>query len=280
MLNWDDLRIIAAVRDEGTYAGASARLKIDETTVARRLARLERALGIRLIEAADGLRRPTAQCEQILAHVQQIAGHVAQIRRVGEGRPDLTGRFRIATTSAIAEDLLAPHLDAFLARNPGLTLQLLISSENVKFSRWQADLAIRLRKPDRGDFAISKLATIRLYLVEPAAGYDADVLVCSYPGELDHTPEMEFLAARGLRQRSRLVTDNVRVIRSLLLGGRAVGILPGHACEQLAADRRLRLTPLPRGREAWLLVQPHLKQDRAIRAVIGFIRDCFHHAGR
>ena len=50
-MNWDDLRIIAAVRDEGTYAGASARLKIDETTVGRRLARVQRMLGLRLFEA-------------------------------------------------------------------------------------------------------------------------------------------------------------------------------------------------------------------------------------
>ncbi|MGG6498053.1 UNVERIFIED_CONTAM: substrate-binding domain-containing protein, partial [Bacteroidetes bacterium 56_B9] len=68
--------------------------------------------------------------------------------------------------------------------------------------------------------------------------------------------------------------------RNLLLGGRAVGILPSHACEDFAADRRLRLTQLPRGREAWLLVQPHLKQDRAARAVIGFIRACFHDGGQ
>jgi hypothetical protein len=38
-VNWDDLRIIAAVAEEGTYAGASARLRVNETTVARRLAR-------------------------------------------------------------------------------------------------------------------------------------------------------------------------------------------------------------------------------------------------
>ena len=61
-MNWDDLRIIAAVRDEGSYAGASARLRIDETTVGRRLSRIERALGLRLFEAADGVRRPTRQC--------------------------------------------------------------------------------------------------------------------------------------------------------------------------------------------------------------------------
>src|SRR5690242_15046340 len=108
-MNWDDLRIIAAVRDEGTYAGASARLRIDETTVGRRLARIERTLGVRLFEAADGLRKPTAPCERVLAHVAAMAGHVAEIARVGESLPGLTGRFRIAATNAVAEEVLSPR---------------------------------------------------------------------------------------------------------------------------------------------------------------------------
>src|SRR5216683_1232935 len=71
-MNWDDLRIIAAVRDEGTYAGASARLRIDETTVGRRLARIERALGLRLFEAVDGVHKPTRQCDTVLGHIQAM----------------------------------------------------------------------------------------------------------------------------------------------------------------------------------------------------------------
>ncbi|MDR3468381.1 MAG: LysR family transcriptional regulator [Xanthobacteraceae bacterium] len=277
-MNWDDLRVIAAIRDEGTFAGASARLQIDETTVARRLERMQRALGVRLFEAVDGVRRPTAPCEEILAHVQEINAHVARIARIGEPRAELAGRFRIAATNIVAEDILAPRLEGFLARHPGMTLQLLTSSDNVKFSRWQADFAIRLRKPDKGDFTIARLATIRLYLIEPADGVAAS-LTCCYPPELDHTPEMEFLAARGLRPQARLVTDNLRVIATALRSHRATGVLPDYACRELMSDDRLRLTPLPRGREAWLLVQNHLRQDRAARAVIAFIRDCFRDPG-
>src|SRR5450756_327201 len=70
-MNWDDLRIVAAVRDTGTYAGAGAKLRIDETTVGRRLVRIERTLGIRLFEAIDGARKPTRQCEVVLGHVQE-----------------------------------------------------------------------------------------------------------------------------------------------------------------------------------------------------------------
>src|SRR5438270_832902 len=76
-MNWDDLRIVAAVRDEGTYAGASARLRIDETTVGRRLARIERALGLRPLEAVDGVRKPTRHCETELTPIQAMATHVA-----------------------------------------------------------------------------------------------------------------------------------------------------------------------------------------------------------
>jgi DNA-binding transcriptional LysR family regulator len=278
IMNWDDLRIVAAVRDAGTYAGAGARLRIDETTVGRRLARIERTLGLRLFEAVDGARKPTRQCETVLAHVQAMAGHVAEIGRVGESLPGLTGRFRIACTNAVAEEMLSPRAGTFLARHPGLALQFLASSENVKFSRWAADLAIRLRKPDRGDFTISKLAEVRLYLIEPAGASDAEPVVCGYPDDLGAIPESQYLAGKGLL--ARAVTDNVRVIANLIRSHQAAGILPEYSCQDLLADRRLRATLLPRRRDVWLLVQNHLKRDPAARAVIDWVRDCFQELSR
>jgi DNA-binding transcriptional LysR family regulator len=279
-MNWDDFRIIAAVRDEGSYAGAAARLRIDETTVARRLARIQRALGLRLFEAADGARKPTPQCEMVLAHVQAMAGHVAEISHIGTALSGPTGRFRIACTNSIAEEILAPATSQFLVQNAGLALQFLTSSENVRFSRWEADLAIRLRKPDKGDFTISKLAEVRLYFIEPAASPDADPIVCGYPSSLDLIPESRFLEARGLRARSRCITDNVRLIRTLIQTRRAVGVLPEYLCEELLADRRLRITLLPQHRDVWLLVQNHLKRDPAARIVIDWVRRCFQDLSR
>ena len=275
-MNWDDLRIVSAIRDEGTYAGASARLRINETTVGRRLARIERTLGLRLFEPVDGVRKPTPQCEAVLAHVEAMAKHAAEINKVGEGLPRLVGRFRIASTNAVAEEILAPRAGEFLARNAGLTLQFLTSPENVKFSRWEADMAIRLRKPDKGDFTISKLADVQLFLVEPAtAAAGPEPAVCSYPQGLDRIPESQYLRSKGLHDRARCITDNARVIRALVRSYRAAGVLPEYLCRGLLADRRLRLTPLPRRRDVWLLVQAHLKRDPAARIVIDWIRECF-----
>ena len=274
-MNWDDLRIIAAVRDEGTYAGAAARLRIDETTVGRRLSRIEHALNLRLFDTVEGMRRPTRQCETILGHVQAMARHVADIERAGESLPGLTGRFRIASTNAVAEDIIAPRMGELLTRYPGLALQFLTSSENVKFSRGQADFAVRLKKPEKGDFTITKLGEFRLYLIEPVSESEVDSVICAYPDDLGPIPESLFLKARGLQPQARCVADNVRVIRTLLKSYQAVGVLPEYFCRELLSDRRLRATLLPRRRDVWLLVQNHLKRDAAARVVIDWIRDAF-----
>ena len=274
-MNWDDLRIVAAIREQGTYAGASLKLRIDETTVGRRLARIERALGVRLFEAADGLRKPTAQCEHVLSHIQAMAGHVVEISRLGESLPGLSGRFRIASTNAVAEEILAPRTAPLLAAHPGLALQFLTSSENVKFSRWQADFAIRLRKPDKGDFTISKLGEMKLYLIEPAGRGASEPFVCVYPDDLGPIPETQILKARGLHDRARVVCDNIRVLRTLVKSHQAIAVLPDYLCGELLADRRLRATLLPRHRDVWLLVQNHLRRDASARVVIDWLREAF-----
>ncbi|KQT03527.1 MULTISPECIES: LysR family transcriptional regulator [Bradyrhizobium] len=273
-MNWDDLRIIAAVRDEGTYAGASARLRIDETTVGRRLARIQRDLGVPLFEAVDGLRRPTRHCEAVLEHVGAMAAHAAAIDRIKESQPGPVGRLRIASTNAIAEELLAPHASDFLRDHPGLTLQFLTASGNVKFSRWQADLAIRLRKPEKGDFTISKLGEVRLYFLEPADRSGIEPVACVYPDELDAIPEQQFLRSKRLKN-ARCITDNVRIIRTMIQSHLAIGVLPEYSCGLLLADRSLRATLLPRRRDVWLLVQNHLKRDPAARLTIEWVRQCF-----
>ena len=276
-MNWDDLRIIAGVHDEGTYARAAAKLRLDETTVARRVARLQALLGVTLFDAVDGVRKVTPHGEAILHHIGEIARHVEGIGQVGEAAHGVSGRLRIASTPSIAEEILAPQVGPLLAANPGLSLQFLAANENVNFSRWEADLAIRLRKPERGNFAVTKLAECRLYLLEPAAttAETGTPVVCHYPEELDHLPESRYLAARRPQLRGRCITGSNRIIRALLASGAGIGILPDYMCGGLLADRRLRATLLPSRREVWLLVQNHLKRNPAARLVIDWLRESF-----
>ncbi len=69
--------------------------------------------------------------------------------------------------ASIAEQILAPGLGQLLIANPGLSLELDTSNQNLNFSQWEADLAIRLGKPAKGAFSMRKLADLRLYLFQP-----------------------------------------------------------------------------------------------------------------
>lgn len=64
-------------------------------------------------------------------------------------------------------------------------------------------------------------------------------------------------------------------MRALIATHSAVGILPAHMCAALLDDPALRVTPLERRQDIWLLVQNHLKRDPASRAVIAWMRESF-----
>lgn len=275
-MNWDDLRIVQAVYQTGSYAAAAARLRINETTVARRLARFEEDLGITLFEARDGSRKPTSQCEEIVAIAGNMSDQAGRIAMMGKAQSGPVGVRRIATTDSIATEVLAPELASFLTSFPGLSIEFLASTENVDFSRWEADIAVRFQRPDKGDFIISKLADIDLFLIEPVgANTPSELFVCAYPEDLDLTPESQHLASLGLNKQARCFTKNLLVQKQLLQSGKCIAILASYMCPDLLDDPGFRISRLPQSRGVWLLVQSHLKHDAATREVIDWIKSCF-----
>ena len=276
-MNWDDLRVARAVFQSGSYAAAARLLGINETTVPRRLSRLEKDLGVSLFEAADGKRRPTAYCNEIMALSETIAGQAERIRQIANSDSAVFERRRIAATDSITAQILAPGTPRLLVENPGLALDFLVSTENVDFSRWEADVAIRLKRPEKGDFIISKIADLELYYCEPAnsSGPGNGHLVCAYAEELDFTPESRYMAGLGLLPHARCRTKNLLVMKQLIQTRRYCGVLPGFMCADLIADTALRFSKLPQRRGAWLLLQRHHKDDRTTRKVADWIKECF-----
>lgn len=280
-MNWDDLRFAVAVHQAGSYAAASTRLKVDETTIARRVARLQRDLGVTLFEAVDGRRQATAQGREILKKAALMDHQARDIEASGNLDAAPVRTIRIATTDSIAVGVLAPDLPDLLNTWPNLTIQFLASTENVNFSRWEADLAIRLRKPEKGDFIVSRVAAIRMVLIRPVSGGSGEhgPLVYAYPEDLDLSPESRFLAAAGLKETARCVTKNLLVAEALLATGKCIGILPDFLCTEFRDGKKFVLTEVPEARDAWLLLQPHLKADPQIRSVIDWVREAFRKAG-
>ncbi len=275
-MNWDDIRVIRAVYSELSFAAAARRLGVNPTTVPRRLERLEKTLGFRLFDAADGARRPTAECEQLVELSEPIARQMEKIESLQHAESEPRERRRIAATDSVSAAILAPALPAFLDEHPRIDVDLMASTENVDFSRWEADVAIRLKRPESGNFIVSRLADFEFFLCEPAVDdASAPPLICTYPEELMGAPEAKALADRTAVQAARCTSKNLLVLKALVLSGRAAAALPGFLLHDLPAGNTIRLTPLPARRSAWLLVQTHLRNDATTRLLTDWIKDLF-----
>ena len=110
-MDWNDLRYFLAVADEGSTLAAGRALRVSQTTVARRIASLEEALGLTLFEkrqagyvltpAGEGL---IERAKQVEAATEGFAEASAALAR------DSSGMVRITTQEIFANTLLGPIL--------------------------------------------------------------------------------------------------------------------------------------------------------------------------
>ena len=273
-MNWDDLRIVASVGKTESFSRAARVLGIDETTVSRRLARLESTFGMPLFEAANGKRNPTAACRAILRQLDDIAHAVDDIERLLHEHDHALRKLRLTTIAVIAEHFMAPGLPHLLDELPELALSIDTSDHNADMSRWEADFAIRLGRPSQGAFLMRRIGEMRLCMVTGRLGGAAPVLA-AYPPILHETPEMRHLARTHDLGGARVETANHNVLRAVMESGRASGILPACLAETLDPAAPVEITPLPEGREVWLLTQPHLRNDGLARQIADWCASLF-----
>jgi DNA-binding transcriptional LysR family regulator len=120
MILWDDLRFLLALR-EGSLAAAARALRVDATTVGRRLAAAERALGTRLFTRTPEGLTPTAAGLRALAAAERTDEAVLALEReVSGGDARAEGTVRITSGDGVLVHALAPALPLLVARHPSL----------------------------------------------------------------------------------------------------------------------------------------------------------------
>ena len=265
-MNWDDLRVVATINRTGSFTRAAALLEVDETTISRRLARIEATLGVTLFAASHGRREPTEDCRRILRHLAVMEQATEAIDAILTAPNAAQRRLRLSTIGAIAHFYLAPALPELLEAEPELALSIDTSDHNIAMSRWEADFALRLGRPSRGDFTVRRIGTLQFALVRPSDP-GARPLLAAYPEVLMETPEMQALQSLLGNVRSRLETSDLELTRRFLASGRGIGVVPDRLARSLAGNPAIEIEPLEVTRDVWLLSQPHLRDDSLARSV-------------
>jgi DNA-binding transcriptional LysR family regulator len=149
-MNRDDVRYFLAVRAAGSIKGAARALDVDHTTVGRRLAALEIALGASLFERTpDGLVE-TDVGRAVAPLAQRLELVAAEIVDAARAALDSTaGPVRIATTPLLADYFLAPALGGLMQRFPEVNFEVFSGVASVDMPRREADIAIRIHPPGK-----------------------------------------------------------------------------------------------------------------------------------
>ncbi|WP_237152508.1 LysR family transcriptional regulator [Oryzibacter oryziterrae] len=268
-LNWDDLQLLGAMARAGTLSAAARTLGVDQTTAARRLARIEARMGEPLFDRINGRHVPTPLLNEALAPLAAMAD-AARLSEAAlhRSRAEMRGTVRISSVGLIISDMLAPAIGSFTAEHPAVVLELMVEDQSVSFARREADISLRLgRGPD--DLAsIRKLGTLPFHLYRPSAGATAGRIV-TYDDSLSATPEMQLLAR--LRPDAAVVARSNRldVLIAAALATGAEVMLPDFIGQ---ADPRFTATAADTSsREVFRLSHPDRARLAAVEAAIAWV---------
>lgn len=159
-ITWSDLELFLAIDRGGSLSGAGRLLKVKQSTISRRLTELEQRLGEPLFVRSQRGVLPTPLGVSWRVGAERAEQGVLEARRATMERMDgIRGRVRIASLLSVADLFLAPALPALLEKHPGLQIDLQASSAVSDLSRLEADIAVRLFRPQTGDLIAKAVAS-------------------------------------------------------------------------------------------------------------------------
>lgn len=184
MPDLNDMMTFARVVAANGFAEAARQLGVSKSRVSKSVARLERSLGVRLLNRSTRSMSLTEIGAAYYKHCVHIADEAAQAANlVGELRSEPVGVLRISCPVAFGRLHIAPAVAGYLARYPKLRIDLTTTDQLVDLTREGFDLAIRIAHEPDLHLVARKLAAVRRVICA-TPGYFARFGVPASPQEL------------------------------------------------------------------------------------------------
>ena len=289
-LDWDGLRYFLALAEHGTLSEAARQLRVQHTTVARRIDALESALAARLfLRNARGYTL-TRVGQTLFEAARGVKDQVARVARVASGQDvELDGVVRVATADSLATSLVLPALQRLLRDQRGLTLELVSDTRQHDLARREADLALRVGASSDTELVGRRLAALGFGLYGSSERPKrVDLKRASYvtfDEMVGKLPHQAWLAEHAPAARVVLRSNRQETLIEAVRLGMGLGILPCLVADGEPRVQRLLGPERVFSRDLWLLAHPDLQGSRRVRAVFDAIaertpRSARHHPRR
>lgn len=273
---WDDIKVFLSIARNGSMNAAASALTLGIATVSRRLERLEAALGVRLFIRHQNGYRLTDDGTALIESAEKLEQAGLALGVAVERQGQIGGRVRLTTTENVANRLIIPSLPALLIRHPALSLDMVTGVDTLNLHRRDADLAVRLVRPETGNVAIRRLGTIGFGLYGASAylqqrsdspgesGFAADRFI-AWSEAQSHLPAALWIERICRGKPNPLTTTSLAGQIAAAQAGIGLAVLP-HFLARPAGLTCVR-SDLGIDRSAWLVIHADLTHSRRVRAV-------------
>jgi DNA-binding transcriptional LysR family regulator len=255
MPDLNSLLIFAQVVEANSFSEAARRLKMPTSTVSRRIADLEKQLGVRLIERSTRSLRLTDVGSEVLDHAQRLPELSEAIGNIASNHLSrVSGTLRLAAPPSISDSLLAPLIGAFQASYPDVRIQVFITERIVDHIAEGVDLAFRVGELEDSSLVARRLLTYRHQLVASPAYLNGRKLPITPKDLLNHRllafsywrPEKEwkFVHVNGKSKETLTFYPYLSIneyfgLARALVAGTGIGDLPPIVQPELLREGRL-----------------------------------------
>lgn len=270
--NWDDTRIFLAVARSGTLSGAAETMDMGIATLSRRLDRLEKSLAVPLFSRHQSGYRLTDDGEALLARAEALEHAGLAFGETARLQGNVAGLVRLATSDNLAAHFILPSLNGLMEKYPDLRVEVLSGVQSVNLHRRDADLAIRMVKPESGNLTLKRLGKVGfgLYSADTGLAGSTDVAFnnaqyIGWPESHQHLPAARWIT-RTLRGRPCRVEANTLLAQlSAVSAGLGLGVLPHF----MARKNGLQCVNADIGvdQNLWLVMHSDLAHSRRVRVV-------------
>lgn len=275
--DWEDVHFFLELARLGSLSAAARALGVTHATVGRRIAALETVLRVQLFDRHDGRFALTAAGERAAAAASAMSDGAQSIRRLAAGPADaVVGKVRLTATEIFGSYFLMSRMRELMVQNPGLEIELVISSRNLSLARRDVDLAIRHSRPEGANVITRKIADYASYFyadrkyIETHSGGPLDFI--GFADDLSHIEAAKRCErAVGNTHRYSLKVNTLFARLAAARGGLGIGLIPKFVAHQYPDLVVVDIGGEPLIRELWLAAHPDVRGIERLRVTFDYI---------
>lgn len=287
----EDIAVFTAVVDHGSFSGAARQLGLSKSAVSKRVDRLERNLGIRLLHRSTRSLSMTeagssihVRATQSISLLEEAKNHVANLNESPKGL------IKVTTSVAFGRLCLAPLLPDFLRAYPEINVQLVLLDRMVDLAEEGFDLAIRLTRSPPELLVAKALLDIDYVLCatprylrgkrveSPRDLMDLNCLSYRHQGLTNEWTFQQPSGKETVKVSGNVVVNSSEVVRDLMLADMGVGLVARYAVTQELRHGDLKQilpkwTPIGSfAQTAYAIWRPTIHLPPKIRVFVDFIK--------